>query len=222
MGERLLIEIIKDDRLLANAYYHWGGYTSSSFEITNTIINNIDRIDASNDVLYAVRLLETTGALLKETEIEEMEAFAKGEKFDPAANRNDGLIAVSDEGKDDLGFWADALVEIDLDKKIVKLDVFEELDKEDFFESFRNAKEQYEKLPVAKETDYKIIPFDKFNAVAEEIFKMLDNHIYGIRLENGDVLQLYEPSYEQDNSLDKSENKSIFNKILRILQRKGK
>ena len=37
MGERLNIEIVKGKKVLANAYYHWSGFTRTAMETTNTI-----------------------------------------------------------------------------------------------------------------------------------------------------------------------------------------
>ena len=33
MGQRLNIEIKKDSKVLANAYYHWSAYTSSALQM---------------------------------------------------------------------------------------------------------------------------------------------------------------------------------------------
>ena len=68
MGQRLNIEIRKNDEVLANAYYHWSGYTSSSIELTSEILKNIDNVNFDNDVVKAVKLLEITGAGLTSSE----------------------------------------------------------------------------------------------------------------------------------------------------------
>lgn len=45
MGQRLNIEIMeKEEILLANAYYHWSGYTSSSIYLTQYIIRRFDEV----------------------------------------------------------------------------------------------------------------------------------------------------------------------------------
>ena len=68
MGQRLNIEIRKEDKVLANAYYHWFGYTSSSLQLTSEILKNIDNVNFDNDVAKAVKLLEVTGAGLTKSE----------------------------------------------------------------------------------------------------------------------------------------------------------
>ena len=58
MGQRLNIEICNNTRTLANAYYHWGAYTSSALEYTAKIIdayyNLSDKI--TDDLELAVKL----------------------------------------------------------------------------------------------------------------------------------------------------------------------
>ena len=55
MGQRLNIEIINDDKVLANAYYHWAGYTTSAISLTETILHSfID--DGCYDLPKAIAL----------------------------------------------------------------------------------------------------------------------------------------------------------------------
>ena len=74
MGQRLNIEICNNTRTLANAYYHWGAYTSSALEYTAKIIdayyNLSDKI--TDDLELAVKLLEVTGAGVTDEEKEEI------------------------------------------------------------------------------------------------------------------------------------------------------
>ena len=67
MGQRLNIQFEDNTGVLANAYYHWSGYTSSAMLLTNQIISSdlIDDTSISNKV-KAVKLLELTGAGLTE------------------------------------------------------------------------------------------------------------------------------------------------------------
>ena len=39
MGQRLVIEIKEGDTVLANAYYHWSGYTETSLNLLNEVMN---------------------------------------------------------------------------------------------------------------------------------------------------------------------------------------
>ena len=64
MGQRLEILIMKDGKELANAYYHWSAYTSSSFELAKNIVIAIKnrRVRQKDELKKAIRLLEITGA----------------------------------------------------------------------------------------------------------------------------------------------------------------
>ena len=73
MGQRLNIEIKrrKDNKVLANSYYHWSAYTSSSLHLAEEIIENIYDIirkEKVSDEIKAIQLLQTTGAGLMENE----------------------------------------------------------------------------------------------------------------------------------------------------------
>lgn len=37
MGQRLVIQISNDDKILANAYYHWDGFTKNSLDLAKKL-----------------------------------------------------------------------------------------------------------------------------------------------------------------------------------------
>lgn len=122
MGQRLNIEIWRGNTCLANAYYHWSAYTDSAAELVNKILathkehNTLP--DQFHDQLYAVRLLEATGAGLEDGDREIM-AERTGEDFRACTGRNAGLIAVTDKGIQDTRVWEEYRVSIYLDQKRV-------------------------------------------------------------------------------------------------------
>lgn len=69
MGQCLSLKIHKDGELLANAYYYWVGYTSSAIHLTSQVLEKINDLQAKNEVLQAISLLESTGAHLTTDEI---------------------------------------------------------------------------------------------------------------------------------------------------------
>ena len=76
MGERLNIEIVKGNKLLANSYYHWSGYSNCAVNLTIEIVNSFEYIKKykvdnvkNKDILLAIRLLEATGAGTNESQI---------------------------------------------------------------------------------------------------------------------------------------------------------
>jgi hypothetical protein len=131
MGQRLNIELFYNGERVANAYYHWSGYTSSAFDLTRQIIINYDKF-MSKDLpiqIKAILLLQTTRAGLMKDEFKWAEENIN--QFDEykdilinAANRSEGLISISQEGMDETEKWEEARVTIHLDTKKIDLDTF--------------------------------------------------------------------------------------------------
>lgn len=191
MGQRLNIEIVQNGNTLANAYYHWSAYTSSSLQLTEMIIESVNEIHHQNAVVRAVRLLEKTGALLTTDEIKIMKKHYDKEEFEEASSRNDGLIAISEDGINTTRRWEEGRVEIDLDKEIVNFNVFWKNEKDSYLDEYEKSEEWYQQLPV-NTFDFEHIPFSEFKHIADELTKMIQDEIYNIRLENGDILGFIE------------------------------
>jgi hypothetical protein len=117
MGQRLNIEIVNNNKILANAYYHWSAYSQTSLEMTKKLIEYIQKNDFTDDVKGAIKLLETTGALLVDSDME----YAKGHNLidmnydNSKLNRNDGLMSISEEGIKSNQSWAEGTIRIYLD-----------------------------------------------------------------------------------------------------------
>lgn len=128
MGQRLNVEIWNNGKVLANAYYHWSAYTESAAEIVCDALNyiNSNPIQDDNDLLYAIRILEATGAGLTDREIEHAKTIPAldGETFAECGGRNEGLIAISDEGISETRDWQEGAAHIYLDEKRVSFRVF--------------------------------------------------------------------------------------------------
>ena len=159
MGQRLNIEIRKDDKVLANAYYHWSGYTSSALGLTDEILKNIDNVNFDNEVVRAVKLLEVTGAGLTSSEIDILGEDMKNINFKKAIDRNEGLIAISENGIKDTQYWEEARVEIHLDTQNIILDLYWDIDEDDLTNIYEAT------------IDYKKVSFEKFNSLKNEILK---------------------------------------------------
>ena len=118
MGQRLNIQIEANDtdtnktKVLANCYYHWSAYTSSAMELVNEIVNSgIYKLDILDPVEKAIRLLEVTGAGLAEDELTDT---YNTPKYKVSTSRNDGLIAISEEGTNSVSEWEESRVTINL------------------------------------------------------------------------------------------------------------
>jgi hypothetical protein len=164
MGQRLNIEIRKDNEVLANAYYHWSGYTSSALELTDEILKNINNVNFDNNVVRAVKLLEVTGAGLTSSEIDNLSEDMKNINFKKPIDRNEGLIAISEKEIKDTQFWEEARVEIHLDTQNIILDLYWDIDEDAYI---------YEAT-----IDYKKVSFEKFNLLKDEILENIKNKNY--------------------------------------------
>ena len=150
MGQRLNIQFEMDipnsgePKVLANAYYHWSGYTSSAYELVKQIADsdycNVE-CTIIDPVEKAIRILEVTGAGLTKDEF--TEAYPES-KYKLSTNRNDGLIAISEAGMLETQNWEEARVTINLSTKMIDMGgvyYLDEVDEEDEDETTANIPE---------------------------------------------------------------------------------
>ena len=208
MGQRLVVSIINDGEVIANSYYHWSGYTSSTLEITKEILYAYPKVVAEYDspLDIAINLLMATGAGLTENSLKE---FCKMKAKDPflktnpttCINRNEGLIEITEEGIDNSQQWSEGDVSIYIDSKQVYFGVLGEKDDEIIFDDYiwslddDNEKEWAEKnveqaVEKAKENiteiefpyDLDSIPFDEFETFANAVMAVDDaQHNYSFK-----------------------------------------
>lgn len=171
MGQRLNIEIRKDDKVLANSYYHWSGYTSSSLILASLILDEIENIKYENDTIRAIKLLEATGAGLTTNEIDILSEDMKSIGFKKAIDRNEGFIAISQEGISETQHFEEARVEIHLDTETLKLNLYWDVEEDDYDEE--DIPEFYE-----ANIDYTEVSFKGFNALKDEILKNIKDEKY--------------------------------------------
>ena len=159
MGQRLNIEIVNDDKVLANAYYHWSGFTSSAIVLTKLILSYfID--DGQCNLSKAIRLLKSTGAsftvkdnalALLDTEL--IQFISTDEDI---INRNKGLISFSEEGMEETRYYEEGRVTINIESKNIDFDVFAYM-----------SEEEYKKIDIPKikniDVDITNISFDEFD-----------------------------------------------------------
>ena len=150
MGQRLNIQIEANDtdtnetKVLANCYYHWSGYTSSAMELVNEIVNSgIYNLDILDPVEKAIRLLEATGSGLAGDELTDT-YYAP--KYKVSSDRNKGLIAISEEGKNSTVKYEESRVTINLTTGSINMsdmvhDVTDEFSKEELETKLKNLYE---------------------------------------------------------------------------------
>ena len=181
MGQRLNIEIWNNGQVLANAYYHWGGYTSSSLGFTRKIIDSIGSINCDDDRLKAVLLLQTTGAGLTEDERESVLA-QNFTNLTPCYGRNEGLIAVTDKGIQSTRTWEEARVTIYLDEERIEFDVGYREKRWDYDrECDELDRPKFEALPVV-EWNLRDIKLADFHLFEQLLTEMIEDKQYDFRL----------------------------------------
>lgn len=118
MGQRLNFEVCYDGEVIANAYYHWSAYTSSSICILENVINAYMRSTEINPLRIAVEILQSTNAGLNEDEAIRVKKDTSGKFLDigfhKAINRNEGLLSVTEEGISDTRSWEEGRVSVDI------------------------------------------------------------------------------------------------------------
>lgn len=96
MGQRLIIEFVKDGQFLAACYRHWGGYTTSALRL----VSQIDDAFASDPNSNIIWVLEKLGMR---------------HMSNPEADRNNGFYTTSQEYTEkELIPWADMFLTVDI------------------------------------------------------------------------------------------------------------
>lgn len=167
MGQRLNIEIQDNEQPLANAYYHWSGYTSTSLELTELIINspliNDEFLQAIPDkVQFAVELLKLTGA--------------------GYTDRNEGLIGTSESDMAETRKWQEAGIIIDIGAEMVYFDNFYYIENEDLPSYNVNL----DKIPHLM-SNLESCSFDEFNSYFTLIKDLLQTQYTMAKTPNGIV-----------------------------------
>lgn len=165
MGQRLNIEIVNGEISLANCYYHWSAYTHSALCLTKKVIEAYYDSEAIVGLKMAVDLLEATGGGVNEVEREEIQKQPDkfGHlKFKDCVNRNGGLLAVTESGKEETRKWEEGRVTIDLDTETFCFDVLSYDTIEDYTEYCDESfnEDDFEKLTECP-FDLCKVPFDK-------------------------------------------------------------
>lgn len=123
MGQRLVVTVRSKDEDICKIYYHWSAYSVSALMETKKILNVI--LDEENDIsdlkLRLIRFCEQNGGGIDGGEgsdewnyitREYPNEIFKSEGID----RSYGLIALSKKGMDDIQYWSEGDIIIDLDE----------------------------------------------------------------------------------------------------------
>ena len=182
MGQRLNIEIRrkKDNKILANSYYHWSAYTYSSLKLADEIIESIYDIirnDKVSDEIKAIQLLQTTGAGLLEQEYNTLNEEDK-KYCSLATDRNLGLISFTEKGMEETRTWEEGRLTITIDFGNKEYDFVGDKNRVDFEVYFPISREEIEEY-YREELKSGEINLDE---VVEFNFDLQDMELNDIRL----------------------------------------
>lgn len=126
MGQRLVITVQKNEKELAKIYYHWSAYTTSALYEARDLINHLkDDYKSERDLqLDLIRFVEGRGGCI-DGGAESKEGLAiqeifPNEDFSVTGSRNQGLIAITEDGMEDIQGWSEGDLIIDLTKKEIQ------------------------------------------------------------------------------------------------------
>ena len=158
MGQRLVLNIIKNDKTLFSIYQHWGGFTDNEVEVICSLRAAFCNKDNLETLLRKTTEVLGGSGLVVPKNAEELKLvqpyFDKG--FPKADDRNAGLIAITPLEIEDLLYWADDVQNLYLDRDNYMRDL---LYYTDYPEDYTDEVEYISSLP-----EFFDIPITKKNA----------------------------------------------------------
>lgn len=123
MGQRLIITVEKDSKEIATLYFHWSAYTLSSIEETAALIGFLDAHKKMDTRLACIRFVEENGGCIDggkgSSEFKAIQKMFPNETFKDDGNRNNGLVALTENGMSKMRSWSEGDVTINLDDRTV-------------------------------------------------------------------------------------------------------
>ena len=179
MGQRLVINIIEDNKRIANIYYHWSAYTVSALVEAKDLINS--GVFAGNSgkalQLNLIRYIESVGGCIDGgADSEEYQAISEmfpDEVFKADGSRNAGLIAITPDGMEQLESWAEGILEINLDTDMIYNSVYCLADLEEY-NSWWDEEDQKKLEDIPERTDINIdsIPFGDLEDMIDRLYNI--------------------------------------------------
>ena len=200
MGQRLVVQIIKNDKPIAAIYYHWSAYFASTIDelakLSRAILDakkhDKDELLAILDMLEQVKILHVPrigGAVKDEirrggvvNKPEEIKAaqhmFPNREIKQEFIDRNNGLIAFTEQGIKDFMDWSEGDASINLDTLEICNEV--NLDPYPFEFDAEYEEDEYGEQCVSRylsgriTINEKTCPVDAFDCTCESILELHD------------------------------------------------
>lgn len=150
MGERLVIDCVRDGEKFATLYFHWSAYTDTAYAEGLKIVSGLMDRGYSKDMTKneTILMLEEIlredskglnpfknpitvshgGVDQTEAEIAAFEALGLSKEEMDAENisRNDGLISITEQGIRDSETWGEGFALLDFDNETFENDLFYE------------------------------------------------------------------------------------------------
>lgn len=160
MGQRLVVTINHQGKDLAKIYFHWSAYTVSALwetqKIVNCIYNHEDETEKELQ-LRLIRFCEENGGGIRGDDAEFMYIKNRfpGEDFKREDySRSNGLIAISERGMQELQFWSEGDVIINLDEDLINFGVYAGYENfEDYIEERKEWDDDFEGLTLEEIPD---------------------------------------------------------------------
>ena len=170
MGQRLNLEIVNNNGVLANSYYHWSAYSGSAIELTEAVLSAFyDSPEDISQLGLAVFMLQETGAGIYSEERERINAdesgLYNGIEFQNSRDRNCGLLSVTQVGIDDTERWEEGRVTVNIENETVNFDVVWECTAEEYNDDMEDE-DAFDELTEC-DVSFEDIPFDEFYGVRD-------------------------------------------------------
>ena len=171
MGQRLVINCIRDGERFATLYFHWSAYTDSTYEEGRKIVSGLMERGYSKDMTkeetilmlekilredsqhpsgYSGKTVAISHGGVDQTEAEiaafEQLGLSKEEMDTENISRSDGLISITEQGMRDSETWGEGFAVLDFDNETFENDVFYE--EEPDSEAFEFAEIDYDDVPL--------------------------------------------------------------------------
>lgn len=127
MGQRLNLEFQYGDKVIANAYYHWSGYTIDSLEELLAVSELMEYDNIHDEKSAIIELVNVFDNKLSPYSGLTLDSLDEVKKYIPEhsgvkniLNENCGVLSISEKGMNYIREWADSILKYDIkNKKII-------------------------------------------------------------------------------------------------------
>ena len=163
MGQRLVLSVTLHDKDIAKIYYHWSAYTESALREASEVVNCICKGNYTTEKelqLALIRMCEENGGGVDIDDREYVRQLFPGETFSENADRNYGLVALSENGMTTMQRWSEGDIEVNIDEEEVVNSVFFCFDNYTEYVQYMTEEVGYEKDDLPKLEDIPTLTYD--------------------------------------------------------------